>query len=362
MTLGWAHHRDEDLRTAAAVTDEFTDANPELAESIVESHAMFHRFLDLPSVTNENLFSGNLAPIIEAEREALTSVTLARMGLYKQALTSLRSALELGLLAVYWDADDQSHVDSQDWWRGSERTPQNRKVEERLQAIPGVASYLAHDPDFFARVRALGDSLGGYVHTRGGRYSTSGLVPITNLPVFSADALQLWADRLVEVAQTVLAVHLMKYPVGLQVTPLSEKFGLNPPAGGFVEPWVRDRFRAFLPETVRDALQHVSDNDADALERAAWVNEHADISEEEYEQQIQRQDRELIEHGGFENWARLRDSVDDAVKAHSTSEEIQRRLTYRLQLQAWAEDEHMLTQEDALATMQRKLGFRRPTG
>ncbi|MBT2519107.1 hypothetical protein J7E29_16820 [Streptomyces sp. ISL-90] len=360
MEFGWVHHRDEDLRAAAAGTDGFMEANPEIAASIVESHQVFYQLLGLPPMTNENVFSGNLAPTIEAEREAKTSVTLARMGLYKQALTSLRSALELGLLAVYWDADDQSHVDIQDWWRGSERTPHTRNVEQRLQRTPGVASYLTRDAEFFERVRELGDSLGGYVHTRGGRYSTAGLVPITNLPVFAVDAMRVWADRLVDVAQAVLAVHLMKYPVGLQVTPLSEKFGLNPPAGGFVEPWVRDRFRAFLPEGVRDALQEISDSDTDALERAAWINEHPDIAEAELAEQVERQDREFIEGGGFENWAQVQDSLDEAVREHSTAEEMDRRASYRRQLQSWAEEEGLVTAEDALATMRRKLGWSTP--
>lgn len=360
MRFDWAHHRDEDLRAAAAETDEFMEANPEIAASIVESQRVFYHLLGLPPMTNENVFSGNLAPIIEAEREAKTSVTLARMGLYKQALTSLRSALELGLLAVYWDADDQSHVDIQDWWRGSERTPENRKVEQRLQRIPGVASYLTRDPEFFARVRSLGDSLGGYVHTRGGRYSTVGLVPITNLPKFTVGAMRKWADRLLEVAQVVLAVHLMKYPVGLQVTPLSEKFGLNPPWGGFVEPWVRDEFREFLPEEIRDALQEISDSDTDALERAAWINEQPDISEDEFQQQAERQDREFIESGGFENWAQYQDAIDEGAREHSTAEEKERRASYRRRLQSWADEEGLMTAEDVLATMRRKHGWTTP--
>ncbi len=355
MGLGWAHHRDADLHAASTSTDEFIEAHPEIAASITDSHEVFRHLLQLPPLTKENLWSGNLAPIIESEREATTSVTLARMGLYKQALTSLRSALELGLLAVYWDADDQSYVDIQNWWRGGARTPQSRIVEQRLQLIPGVAAYLTRDPEFFVRVRQLGDGLGGYVHTRGGRYSTGGLVPITNLPVFAVDALQIWVDQLASVAQSVLAIHLMKYPVGLQVTPLSEKFGLNPPAGGFVEPWMRDRFRAILPESVRDALQEVSDSDTDALERAAWVKGHPDIAEAEYAEQVERQDRELIQGGGFENWAQFRDAFDESIRAHSTPEEMEGRAEYRMKLKSWADQEGFATADDALEAALRNL-------
>lgn len=359
MEFGWTHHSDEHLRAAAAGTDEFMEVNPGIATSIVESQRVFYQLLSLPPMTNENLFSGNLAPIIEAEREAKTSVTLARMGLYKQALTSMRSALELGLLSVFWDADDQSHVDIQGWWLGGERTPQNRIVEQRLQRIPGVTSYLTRDPAFFVRVRELGDSLGAYVHTRGGQYSTAGLVPFTNLPTFGAAPLQMWVDRLVEVAQAVLAVHLMKYPVGLQVTPLSEKFGLNPPGGGFVEPWVRDQFRAFLPTDIRDALQEVSNSDTDALERAAWINDHPAIAEAELADQVERQDREFIEGGGFENWVHFQDSIDEAARGSFTAAEKERRASYRQRLRSWSEGEGLMTAEDALATMRRKLEWAR---
>ncbi|WP_100344309.1 hypothetical protein [Compostimonas suwonensis] len=56
---------------------------------------MLHSLIDLIPMTAQNAFSGNLAPAFEAEHEARTSFTLARMGLYKQALVSLRSVLEL---------------------------------------------------------------------------------------------------------------------------------------------------------------------------------------------------------------------------------------------------------------------------
>jgi hypothetical protein len=349
----WSHYADVDLTSAAAATDNYVEVNPVSLDAVEATRRVFDHLLDLPPMTPENAFSGNLAPIVEAGREITASITLARMGLYKQALASLRSVLELGLLAVYWDADDQSHVDIQSWWRGNDKTPMSHKVWSRLEGIREVAAYVKLDPEFFNRARDLSSALSNYVHTRGGRHSAGGLVS-TNIPTFSETAFMLWQDHLIDVGRTVLAMHLMKYPVGLQITPLSEKFGLNPPAGGFIEPTVREFFRNYLQERIRDSLQEHSDRDEDALARAAWVNNQPDLSEKMRQEQAERHDRLWIEMGGFESWAATREKVDEDIAEYLTKADRQERRSYRLRLQQWAEAEGYLTSQSAFETQMRK--------
>jgi hypothetical protein len=354
VAISWSHYSDEDIASVSAATDDYLVEHRQFSEDIEATQRVFQSLVALPPMTSNNLFSGNLAPLFEAGRELTASITLARLGLYKQALTTLRSALELGLLSVYWDADDQSHVDIQNWWRGSDPTPHARAVEESLSQIAGVAAYMESDSDFLVRVKALGWALGGYVHTRGGRNSHSWLVPSTNVLAFSEEALSLWRTYLIDVGRAVLAVHLMKYPVGLQITPLSRKFGLNPPAGGFVEPHVRDRFREYLAADVQEALQSLSDQNEDALDRAAWVNGQPDITDLLLQEQVERHDREWIEMGGFESWFKSRQVVDAHIWSSLSDKERADRSAYYETLREWSTAEGFLTLESSRLTRMKR--------
>src|SRR2546429_8205913 len=93
---------------------------------------LFHCIFDLIPATVDNFWSGNLFPYTEAEYELNSSIYFATRGFYKQALNSLRSVLELGLLSVYWDIEDKSHIAIQDWLQSKEDTPFRNKIQKRL--------------------------------------------------------------------------------------------------------------------------------------------------------------------------------------------------------------------------------------
>jgi hypothetical protein len=146
MSVSWSRYDDYELAAVAGLTDLHLEAHPEQAKAIEDASDVVRALDVLIPATRDNLFSGNLVPIFEAERELQTSTTLARLGFYKQALSGLRSVLELGLLSVYWDANDMSHIDIQEWLAGRELTPQTYNIEKRLQEIPAVRVYVVEDP------------------------------------------------------------------------------------------------------------------------------------------------------------------------------------------------------------------------
>ncbi len=347
MRFSIAHHSDSDVQSVAAATDAHVAAHAAQTEHIEDCWWVFHELVDVPPFTNDTWASGNLTPILEAEYEVKTSATLARFGLYKQAMTSLRSALELGLLAVYWDADDRAYEDIREWLRGTKRTPMNREVKERLKSILGVARYLERDRGFFGAIAELSDELGGYVHTRGLKHAARGIVPSTNFPTFSAEAFEAWTESLLDVTRAVLAVHLMKYPLALQHTPLEDKFGIDRPIGHFVTPLTRERFRSILSEDVRDILQDLSDSDEDAVAHAKWVNDQPDMTPEEHREQLEQADKEAIRYEGFENWNRTRTTIYKAMQHELTEDDLRSIDERRERLRAWAEQEGVLTFEDA---------------
>lgn len=60
--------------------------------------------------TVDSLWSGHFFPYTESWDELQVSFCLSLFGLYKQAMVSLRSGLELGLLSVYWNLNDDGHI------------------------------------------------------------------------------------------------------------------------------------------------------------------------------------------------------------------------------------------------------------
>lgn len=330
-----AHHRDEDVNAVRARTDAYLEEHPGLAERMSSTWWVHHFLLDLAPITPANFGSGHLMAMIEAEYELTSSGTAARFGLYKQAMVALRSVLELGLLHIYWDTDDDAHRAIQNWLRGSEQTPRERDVRNGLTRIPGVARYLAHDPGFLDGLQQLSFELGAFVHTRGRAGSIRALNPTTNFPSFSAPALERWVELAERVVRGVTALHLMKYPIGLQVTPLSEKFGLNPPAGGFVEPAVRARFRDYLDPDMRDRLQLQSDEEPAAVAIRKQIDALPDLTEDDWRDHLRAQDQFLIEGMGYEAWRAsrsiMRENLDDA--------ELAARDAYEEELRQWAAQE-----------------------
>src|SRR2546421_3533237 len=123
---------EEHIDEVVASTATFFEDNPEYAQIIENYVLVFHCIFDLIPATVDNFWSGNLFPYTEAEYELHSSIYFATRGFYKHALNSLRSVLELGLLSVYWDIEDKSHIEIQEWLHSKEDTPFRKKVKKRL--------------------------------------------------------------------------------------------------------------------------------------------------------------------------------------------------------------------------------------
>lgn len=241
-------------------------------------------------------------PYTEAEYELHSSIYFATRGFYKHALNSLRSVLELGLLSVYWDIEDKSHIEIQEWLHSKEDTPFRKKVKKRLLENTNIKRF-DNEGAFFAQLDALYEKLSSFTHTKGARYSSRALID-SNVNTFNETSLKFWVQSLQEVIQLVMILHILKYPVAYQYTPIDDKFGLNGPAGGFWKPQQVERVKAIFDEETNALLQTISDADPDAIARAQWVQRFPDITEDEFEQQSIEFDKQMILHctGGFPKW------------------------------------------------------------
>jgi hypothetical protein len=295
-------HSEEHIDDVVASTDKFFEDNPEHAQ-IIESHVLvFHSVMDLIPATVDNFWSGNLFPYTEAEYELNSSIYFATHGFYKHALNSLRSVLELGLLSVYWDIEHQSHIEIQEWLKSKEDTPFRRQVKRRLLENKNIKSF-DDEGGFFNQLDDIYNKLSSFTHTKGARYSSKAL-SISNYNTFNEKSLKYWVQSLQKVIRLVMILHILKYPVAYQYTPIDEKFGLNGPVGGFLNPQQVQRVKEIFDEKTNTLLQKISDADPEAIELAQWVQSFPDITEEEFEQQSIDHDKQLIPHymGGFPKW------------------------------------------------------------
>ncbi len=293
---------EEHIAEVVPSTFKFLEDHPEYAR-IIESYVLvFHNIIDLIPSTIENFWSGNLFPYNEAEYELYSSIYFATRGFYKHALNSLRSVLELGLLSVYWDIKDKSHIEIQDWLKSKEDTPFRRQIQRRLLENKNIKRF-DDEAGFFAQMYDIYKKLSSFTHTKGARFSSMAL-STSNYNTFTEKSLRYWVQSLQKVIRLVMILHILKYPVAYQYTPIDEKFGLNGPIGGFLNPIQVERIKEIFDEKTNKLLQTISDADPEAIEIANWVNSHPDITEEELEQQSIDHDKRLIPRlvGGFPKW------------------------------------------------------------
>lgn len=298
----------------------YLQENQKFAKSLNDYMWVARSLTDLVPETLDKFGSGHIFPLVELEYELESSVSFCRMGFYKQAIIALRNVLELGMLSVYWDIDDKSHVDIQSWLGADEPTPFKREIYGQLRRHPNIKMF-DDKINLFKVIKNLYGVLCNYSHTKGRVFSGCGLNQ-SNVNQFNEESLRTWADLFNQVVQVVVALHVLKYPVGLQFTPIDEKFGLNGPVGGFLEPGQAAKLRNIFSKDWADALQAISDEDPQAKKIAAWVEEMPDITDEEFQEQIEEQDKYWIESWGFEQWLKQeRETYEDVnISAHANKE------------------------------------------
>lgn len=330
-------HHSRGCHEVTAATSEYLESHGDLKQRLGDLSRAFHELADLIPHTLENVGSGHFFPFTEAEAELRASTALARMGYYRHGITALRWVLELGLLSVYWDRADQAQFHIRKWLESKDRTPSTKQILKGLQEVSNIATYSRRSA-FHQEVNKLYGKLSDYIHTRGMLYSSFELNR-GNTISFNPGAFEIWAELALSMGRLVTAVHLLKYPVGLQHTPISQKFGLNVPMG-FLDPWQADALRClFEPEDLA-LLQEISDADSDAIALAEEIVRRPEVTQEEMERQSLEEGRFTIRAQGFRSWLKME---QDDLKGHSADSDVVRRSRKRVdQLKAWATEKGWL--------------------
>lgn len=291
MLVDYLHWYAEETYGAS---EAFLKSQPSLKTKLEDSLWAFNSLGQLIPETNEKFASGHYFPHSESFLNLQGSLELCMHGFYSRALVSLRSVLELSAMGIYYDINDKSHITIKPWIESNFKTPSFKLM---INSLLQLDYYERFDKVFGLRkeLESLYDELGGFVHVRGYRFSSTGLSG-ANCVIFKPKPFEKFAKRLLQVVRLVSIMALLKYPIGIVPLPITEKFGFNGPVGGYLEQINTDQILAMLTKDEAGFMQDIAKNDTRVQEIVRYFENLPDISEEEFQKQANDWDRFMDEH------------------------------------------------------------------
>lgn len=275
--------------------EEYFEIHSNLRDEIATYLWAYHEIGDLIPQTVEDFWSGHFFPYSESYYELENSFELCKQGFYRHSLFALRCVLELGVIGLYFDLDDQAHIDVKDWLHSKDPTPHFRSSLRGLFKL----EYFRRFNDVFSlqqEVENIYSSLSDFVHVRGYHYSTTGQTQ-SNFNQLSDSSLRRYIEFMKKIVKVVAIMMLLKYPIGMQNLPTWDKFRLDSPAGGFLDESSRPAVLVILDEDTKEVLQNISNNDPAVNEVVTQIYAMPDLTEEQLEKQRTVWDEMMEMHG-----------------------------------------------------------------
>lgn len=322
------------------LTQRYLEDNPAIYEEIYELLWTYHALTDIIPQTTTNLWSGHYFPMLESWEEIQISYNLVCFGLYKQAMGSLRSGLELGLLSVYYNINDEGHKTVQKWLSSHDskeaNTPRAQEVWKIISANENIAEF-QKSFDLRQRFFDLG-YLHNYVHTKGNKYSNNLGQMKSNFQTFETKGLKLWSEALQEVLVLIATLHILKYPMSLVEYDYSKKFGIHIPSFPHLQQLPRERLKKMFQHNYFEKLELISRNDNETKSFIDWIESHPDLTEEDIEKQIVDADKSMIENQGIEDYKRQQLLLYQSESIEDLPDKIKNRV---LMLEEWATENNV---------------------
>ncbi|MBN2186575.1 MAG: hypothetical protein JW732_03890 [Dehalococcoidia bacterium] len=275
-------------------SEEYLKNHNVLQEEIATYLWAYHQVGDLVPQTIESFWSGHFFPFAESYYELENSFELCKQGFYRHSLFALRCVLELAVIGLYFDKDDQAHMDVQKWLHSEDPTPHFQKSLMRLFEL----EYYRLFNEKFALQQEIKDIysvLSDFVHSRGYAYSTTGQ-SLSNFNQFNESSLRRYVEIMKKVVKGIITMLLLKYPIGMRELPLWGKFGLNSPVGGFLDESSQHWVLTILDEDTKEVLQSISSNDPLVNEAVRHILVMPDLTEEQLKKQRAEWDDIMEKH------------------------------------------------------------------
>lgn len=286
-------------------TEAFLIQNPETKSRVEELGWIYHTVGMIIPQSMENFWSGHYFPYIDSWEELQVSFTQVCFGLYKQAFVSLRSALELGMLSVYFNINDDGHNAVKDWLNSKDNREANTPRSETIWKILLSNNNIKIFNDKH-NLRQTFDNLGylhNYVHTKGAKHSNRMGLLKSNSQTFEDKLLMKWLKSYSEIISLVTTLHLLKYPISVIRFDYRAKFGIDLPSFGGLDEHNINKIAKILPDNYLQDIEEIARKDQSTQETIQEISSLPDLTEEQVDEQIINLDKMSIEHGeGFIQW------------------------------------------------------------
>lgn len=270
-------------------TKNFLLKNTAIETKLAETSWAVHSLGGVIPHTTENYWSGHYIPYSESFEEYQVSYLLCVQGFYKQAMASLRSVLETGMLSVYYNVDDDGHIVIQGWVQSKQErqydTPRTKSIVKKLMKVPNVCKF-QEKYDLFAEIDNV-SFLSNYVHTKGASYSNKTRPFKSNTQTFEKVEFIKWLDTAHQIIKIISILHLLKYPFGMIDYDFSTKFGVDIPSFGSLNGFHRERIKNVLGDDIWNHLTAIAVDDESTTKFMAEIQNMPDVSQEEIDRQIE---------------------------------------------------------------------------
>jgi len=322
-------------------TMEYLDNNPEVKAKIQKVTWLYHSLHNVIPVTTESFWSGHNFPYNESWEEMQISFNLVCFGLYKQAMVSMRSVLELGLLSVYYNINDEGHIAVKKWLSSDDSkeadTPRNQKVWKILIEHENIKRFQSHI-DLKQRFFDLG-FLHNYVHTKGHKFSNKLGILKSNFQTFEEKSILFWLDTLEEIVVIILTLHILKYPTALMEYDFGKKFGIDVPCFSHLQSHEIENLKEFLPKDFFELLTVITSSHPETIDFLNWLESLPDMTEEDVENQICEMDKGDIERQGINEYKKNQLMLYGVNNFNELSAKVQKRID---KLEKWAIENNFL--------------------
>ena len=232
-----------------------------------------------------DFFSHRNLPIVESYHDLNASFEMLKKDLYKQAFVSLRMGRDNGVLAAHWRAVGYRTSDFKKWLSSEIRTPW-RKTElwNPIRTLNGVARFFER----FSIDEAIDslDRLNDYVHTRGLRYSTTGVSERSIRARSTFVYCDEWYDLFLATSRIVVTLQMLVNPKLAIVIPIGyllRKFGTHDhiPFCGVMFGDYSESIKSCVGESEYEALVEKAESSPECKEVREYLDSVPDLSENE---------------------------------------------------------------------------------
>jgi hypothetical protein len=273
------HKRFEEVYSRS---EEYIALHEDINNKIARHLNAYNWVFELIPETIEKFQSGHVFPYSESYYELQSSFELCKQGFYKHSLFALRCVLELGVIGVYFDKDDKAQVEIQRWLRSEDPTPKFRRI---LSKLFKYKNFVEFDNTFNIKeqIESTYSLISNYIHTRGYHFSSRKQCG-SNVNGFNEYSFIKYTELMETITKYVIILMLLKYPIGMQNLPLFDKFGGNPPAGGFLGGVSYYSVMSILDKETKEKLLDISNKDPDAIGLMEAILSMPDLTDEQIKQ------------------------------------------------------------------------------